>query len=152
MSEIDGGATLDRLLPHAAGARLVRAILELGDDAVACSAVLPADSPYASAGRVPAFVGLEIAAQAAAVLEALGLPAERRTARRGHGYLVRARRVRSLVDEIPVERPLVVRVRRAARAEAVVLYEAELTAGGAPVLRGSFSLYLDRAPDPPTAA
>jgi predicted hotdog family 3-hydroxylacyl-ACP dehydratase len=123
----------------------------VGAGAVACSAVVPADSPYASSGTVPAFVGLEIAAQAAAVLEASEVHEECRAARPA-GYLVRARRIRSLVHELPVERRLVARVRRTARAQALGLYEAEVSAEGQPVLRASFSLLLDDRSGPPTAA
>ena len=62
---------LDRLLPHGAPMRFVAAVEAEPEDGIACTARVPAGGPFAPDGTAPAFVAIEMAAQAAAVFEAL---------------------------------------------------------------------------------
>ncbi len=130
----------ETLLPHAPPARLVRSVLEVSPEGLTGVALIPGASPFAAAGRVPAFVGLEAAAQGAAVLEALGRrdgPGPR------IGYLVGLRGVRCAVAALPVERPFQFAVRLTGSAPPLSVYEVTVEGtGGAELLRGAISTYI----------
>lgn len=132
---------VETLLPHQPPARLVRSVLEVSAEGLTGVASIPGASPFAAAGRVPAFLGLEAAAQGAAVLEALG----RREAAAGPriGYLVGLRGVRLAVAALPVERPFRFSVRLTGSAPPLSIYEAVVEgAGGAGILRGAISTFI----------
>jgi len=59
------------LLPHAPPARLVHGVLEASAAEIVCGAEIPPSHPLAALGRAPSLLGIEAAAQAAAVLESL---------------------------------------------------------------------------------
>jgi 3-hydroxyacyl-[acyl-carrier-protein] dehydratase len=128
------------LLPHAPPARLVRSVLEVSPEGLTGVAEIPGASPFAAAGRVPAFVGLEAAAQGAAVLEALGrqeAPGPR------IGYLVGLRGGRCAVPVLPVERPFRFAIRLTGSAPPLSIYEVTVEgAGGRELLRGTISTYI----------
>ena len=131
---------VEALLPHQPPARLVRSVLEVSPEGLTGVAEIPGASPFAADGRVPAFVGLEAAAQGAAVLEAL----ERREAPGPRiGYLVGLRGVRLAVAALPVERPFRFTVRLTGRAAPLSIYEVTVEgAGGAELLRGAISTFI----------
>jgi 3-hydroxyacyl-[acyl-carrier-protein] dehydratase len=132
---------VEALLPHQPPARLVRSVLEVSPEGLTGIAEIPGASPFAVAGRVPAFLGLEAAAQGAAVLEAL----ERREEAPGPriGYLVGLRGVRLAVAALPVERPFRFAVRLSGRAAPLSIYEVTVEGeGGAELLRGTISTYV----------
>jgi predicted hotdog family 3-hydroxylacyl-ACP dehydratase len=87
-----GAGDLASLLPHAPPALLVRSVLTASAEEIACEAEIPPDHPLAAAGRAPAWLGVEAAAQAAAVLEALARREENPGPR--VGYLVGIREAR----------------------------------------------------------
>lgn len=124
------------LLPHSPPARLVRGLIEVLEDAVVCAAEIPPDHPLVVDGRCPAFLGIEAAAQAAAVLEALdrkdGTPGPR------IGYLVGIREARFAVSNLPAGQPFEVKARLQGGAFPLSLYE--VTAAGA--VTGSVSTYV----------
>jgi 3-hydroxyacyl-[acyl-carrier-protein] dehydratase len=98
------------LVPHALPALLIR---------TGSVAVIPEDNPFVEAGRAPAFVGLEAGAQAAALLEALGLSSgEPRI-----GYVVAIRNARFRTPWLPAGRPLPVTVKPAGSAPPLSIYE-----------------------------
>jgi len=131
---------VEDLLPHAPPARLVRSVLEVSPEGMTGVGSIPGASPFAAAGRVPAFVGLEAAAQGAAVLEAL----ERRDGSGPRiGYLVGLRGVRLSVAALPVERPFRFTVRLTGSAPPLSIYDVTVEgAGGAGLLRGAISTFL----------
>jgi 3-hydroxyacyl-[acyl-carrier-protein] dehydratase len=134
------GPPVKDLLPHAPPARLVRSVLEVSPEGLTGVAEIPSASPFATDGRVPAFVGLEAAAQGAAALEALG---RREAPGPRIGYLVALRGVRCAVPFLPVERPFRFSVRLSGSAPPLSIYEVTVEgAGGAELLRGSISTYL----------
>lgn len=59
------------LLPHAPPARLILGTLEVSPEGIVAVAEVPPGHPLAENGLAPALLGIEAAAQAAAVLEAL---------------------------------------------------------------------------------
>jgi len=123
------------LLPHAPPARLIRGVIEAEAERIVCAAEIPADHPLAVEGRAPAFLALEAAAQAAAVLEALARrddPAPR------SGYLVGIREARFAAPPLPVGRPFQVSARLSGSAPPLSIYET--AAGGA--VTGTISTYI----------
>jgi len=128
------------LLPHAPPARLVRSVLEASPEGLIGVAEIPGASPFAVEGRAPAFVGLEAAAQGAAVLETLGrqdAPGPR------IGYLVAIRGARCSVPILPVERPFRFAVRLTGSAPPLSIYEVTVEGtGGTELLRGTVSTYI----------
>jgi predicted hotdog family 3-hydroxylacyl-ACP dehydratase len=93
-----------------------------------------------TAGRAPAFLGLEAAAQGAAVLEAL----DRRDGSGPRiGYLVGLRHARCHTPWLPAERPLRMTVRLSGRAAALSIYEVSLEGEDSAVLvQGTISTYI----------
>ncbi len=128
--------TLPHALPHALPARLVRSVIEAAAGEIVCVAEVPASHPLAAEGRFPAFLGIEAAAQAAAVLEALG----RREAAPGPriGYLVGIREAHFAVPSLPVDLPFRVTARLQGSAPPLSIYE--VTAGEA--VAGTLSTFL----------
>ena len=125
------------LLPHRGRAILVEDVVALLDDGIECRGRIPPDAALAREGRVPSFVALELAAQAAAVLEALrrrepaGAAASPRT-----GYLVSLRGVVMERPEIPVGAPLSVSLKSSGQAGGLGLYEAVVACEGLVCVRG----------------
>jgi predicted hotdog family 3-hydroxylacyl-ACP dehydratase len=130
------------LLPHAAPARLVDAIVEVSSGQATSIAVVPPDNPVADGRRAAALLALEAAAQTAAVLEALG-----RSGGRGPrvGYIVGARRVVFRTPWLPVAQPIVVSVRRTGHAPPLSIYTFRV--GDAPGLaEGTLSTFIPATP------
>ncbi|HEX3553762.1 MAG TPA: hypothetical protein VIA62_11100 [Thermoanaerobaculia bacterium] len=136
------------LLPHRPPALLLRAIVEVSPGAIAAITAIAAvaevspSHPLVTAGRFPAFLALEAAAQAAAALEALG-----RHEPRGPriGYLVGIRDARFAVPWLPAGRPLRVAARLEGGASSLSVYA--MTAGslddtGRELAAGTLSTYL----------
>lgn len=144
VQEISGGhLPVEALLPHQPPARLVRSVLEVSPEGLTGVAQIPGGSPFAAEGRVPAFLGLEAAAQGAAVLEALG---RREAPGPRIGYLVGLRGVRLAVASLPVERPFRFTVRLTGSAPPLSIYEVVVGGsegtGGAELLRGTISTFI----------
>jgi 3-hydroxymyristoyl/3-hydroxydecanoyl-(acyl carrier protein) dehydratase len=110
------------LLPHAPPARLLRAVLAAGAGGIVCAAVVPASHPLAVNAKAPGFLGLEIAAQAAACLEALRRP---RIGAPPIGYLVGVRHAH-LAPTLPCDTLLQVRAIPAGNAAALTIYDFEV--------------------------
>ncbi|HEV2845798.1 MAG TPA: hypothetical protein VG477_13180 [Thermoanaerobaculia bacterium] len=132
----EGESLAADLLPHAHPARLVRSVIEASEDAIVCAAEVPPDHPLVVDGRFPAFLGVEAAAQAAAVLEALG----RRDREPGPriGYLVGIRDARFAFPALPAGRSFEVTARLQGGAFPLSIYE--VTAAGA--VTGVISTYI----------
>jgi 3-hydroxymyristoyl/3-hydroxydecanoyl-(acyl carrier protein) dehydratase len=121
-----GSADPAALLPHAPPARLVEAILEQRPDALAVRARISPGSPFAEGPVAPGLVALELAAQAAAALEALERAARGEPGGARRGYLVGARDARWEPVLLPVGAPLEVRVALEARALPLSHYRFEI--------------------------
>ncbi|MGH9465016.1 MAG: hypothetical protein ACRD0X_05180 [Thermoanaerobaculia bacterium] len=138
-------------LPHTGPARLVTRVVEVGPDAIVCEGTVPLQSPYSSGSGCPTWVGVELAAQAAALLEAhtheTTLVSTRPT-----GYLVRVRDVRCARPTFPPETLLRVRVERLSAAVPLFVYAISVGLDGVELLRGQISTYLAAPPDEVPAA
>ncbi|HEV2853202.1 MAG TPA: hypothetical protein VHC97_10405 [Thermoanaerobaculia bacterium] len=127
-------SAIEDLLPHAPPSRLIRGVLEASPEGIVAVAEIPAGHPLAESGFASALLGIEAAAQAAAVLEAL-----QRTDTPGPriGYLVGIREAR-LTGALPVGRPFRVAARLQGGAPPLSIYEIEV--GDARV--GTISTYV----------
>ncbi len=135
-------ADVESMLPHGPPARLVSTVVDITLDSISCEGLVPARSPYVHEGRCPAFVGLELAAQAAAILEAYGKT--RGNSQQGQiGYLVRARKVLCERRDFPADAALRTRVARIGAAPPVFIYEIEVSDSAGCLLRGEISTYVD---------
>ena len=131
-----------RLLPHALPARLIEAIGDHQPERLAARARIPLDSPFAEAGIAPALVALELAAQAAAALEAVERAARGEAGGARRGYLVGARDARWAPPLLPVGPPLAVRVALEARALPLSHYRFEVAVAGTVVATGTIATFL----------
>jgi len=134
-------------VPHRGRAILVEDVVALLEDGIECRGRIPADAALACDGRVPSFVALELAAQAAAVLEALRRrgPAEA-TASPRTGYLVSLRGVVMERPEIPVGTPLSVSLKSSGQAGGLGLYEVVVACEGLVCVRGVVGTFSPPAP------
>lgn len=114
------------LLPHGPPARWIDEVLERAAGELTCRGRIPAASPFARGGLAPAIAGLELAAQAAAVVEALERADAGEVSGPRRGYLVRVREASLAAAGIPAEAPLLVRVRRSGGLPPLALYEFEV--------------------------
>lgn len=134
-------------LPHAGVARMLSWVLECGGETIACEARLDAASPFAGLGRqaglAPAWVGLEMAAQAAAALE---LSAREEGAGGRLGYLVRLRNLRCGPPALPVGEAVRVEATRTAAVATLRTYEVFASVGEEELLRGELSVLFDPSP------
>jgi 3-hydroxyacyl-[acyl-carrier-protein] dehydratase len=128
------------LLPHAPPARLVHGVLEVSAVAVVCAAEVPPSHPLAVAGRVPALLGIEAAAQAAAVLEAL--PRREADPAPRIGYLVGVREACFAVPSLATGRPFRVSARLQGSAPPLSIYEIAVGEPGREAVAGTVSTFL----------
>lgn len=131
---------VERLLPHGPEARMLREIVQADGERLEARARVPAGGLLIAGGAAPAFLALEIAAQAAAAHGALAAPGG---APPRSGLLVGAKDVTLHVVTLPVGRDLVVRVRRTASAPPLFVYEAELDVDGAAAFHGTLSAWVE---------
>ena len=129
----------DGLIPHRGPARLVQAILESpGPDVAVCAGRVPADSAFVFQGRVPAVVLLEMAAQAAAVLQALSAPPAGGSR---PGYLVAIRAATLRVDDVAADARLIATVRRTGQAGPLATFDVTVSRGAEEVVSASLSTH-----------
>jgi predicted hotdog family 3-hydroxylacyl-ACP dehydratase len=128
------------LIPHRGPARLVQTILDdRRTDVLVCGGRIPADSAFAVGGHAPAVIVLELAAQAAAVQQALAGP-EGAAARPGYLVAVRAATVRA--DVVAANVPLVATVRRTGQAGPLATYDVTVNGpGGQEILTATLSTH-----------
>ncbi len=130
------------LLPHQPPSRLIVSVSAAAEGSVTCEALVPAVSPFVVGGLAPSFLAVEIAAQAAAALEAL----ERRRTDAGagppRGYLVGARGVALSRATLDADAPLVAVVRLAGAAPPLATYAFEVLEGTEVLARGGISTWL----------
>lgn len=127
-----GYPPIEELIPHRASFRLVEEIAEEIEDGVICLGRFSPDHPYVGPGGAPQILGLELAAQAAGVHQAMQ---RRRTSegddsgearRPAIGYLASIRRAHFEAHTLPVDRTLRAVVRREGGAGALVLYKVQV--------------------------
>ena len=134
--------SLDELLPHRAPMRLVTSIVGESADGLDCAACVPADCALVHEGRASILAGVEAAAQAAAVWEAVRRSREAKNAGPRIGYLVAMRDVELSAQDIPAQRPFCVGVRLEAAAPPLTHYRFSVSLDGSALAQGLFATYL----------
>jgi predicted hotdog family 3-hydroxylacyl-ACP dehydratase len=137
-----GGPDLDDLLPHRPPMRLVERIAMETEGGVVCAVRVPERNAFNAGGSAPALVALEMAAQAAAVYEALRRFREAGDAGARLGYLVGARDVRFTCARVPAAETLFATIRLSGIALPLSTYDFDVTRQGAIVASGAISTWL----------
>jgi 3-hydroxymyristoyl/3-hydroxydecanoyl-(acyl carrier protein) dehydratase len=127
-------------VPHFPPALLIDSLVARGSSGARGRGLIPADSPFAVAGHAPSYLGLEIAAQAAALVEALGR--EGAVGEPRIGYLVAIRQARCYVRSLPVGEPLDVVVLLAGSAPPLSIYEIRIERAGRLLVDGTISTWI----------
>jgi len=137
-------------IPHAGPARLVTRVVRWDASEIVCEGRIPAPGPWVRDGRCPAFVLLELAAQAAAALDALqasatsrGSAGERRAA--GPGSIVRVRDLGLSRPTVAPGRLLRAQVTRGAAAPPLFMFAVRVDDdGGQELMRAELALHIVR--------
>ncbi len=128
------------LLPHAPPSRLLAAVLAASASGIVCAGVIPGTHPLVERGEAPGFLAIELAAQAAAVLQAL-----QRSPAGGPriGYLVGVRGAH-LPTGLPIGQALRVTAASTGGAGALATYDMEVSAedGDKRLATGAISTFL----------
>ncbi len=133
---------IEALIPHRAPMLLVEGVVETFTGGLVCRGRIPAGGPIAGRAAASVFLGLELAAQTAAVHQALesgaggGEPAV--------GYLASIKNARFQVPELPAGQPLLATVRAVGRLPPLAMYAVEvaLEEDGGELLTATLSTYL----------
>ena len=137
-----GVPDLDDLLPHRPPMRFVEGIETETDGGVVCAVRVPGRSAFSAGGFAPALVAIEMAAQSAAVCEALRRFREAGDAGARVGYLVGARSVRFSRARVPAGETLFAAVRLSGIALPLCTYAFEIARGSEVVAWGTVSTWL----------
>ena len=129
------------LLPHSGPARLLTQVLEVDGNEARCLGRVPLDSPFVEDGHAPSYLGLELGAQAAAVLEALAQRGAAGASGPRIGYLVGVRDARLSTLAIPAGAPLEVSVRLVGSAPPLALYAVRVLGDGVEYAAGTVSTF-----------
>lgn len=129
------------LLPHSGAARLLTNVVRSGRNFIEAICQVPAAHPLVTSGRAPAFLGLELGAQAAAALEAIERGVATGSSVPRVGYLVRVREANFLMPDLPIETALVVTALLEGAAPPLAVYRISVGTGGVEYLRATLSTY-----------
>jgi predicted hotdog family 3-hydroxylacyl-ACP dehydratase len=131
---------VEALIPHRGSARLVERILEWHHDRIECVGRIPLDSAFLVDGVAPAFLGLELAAQAAAALEGLARPSDDAPQER-LGYLVGIKDARFAVSHLPGDVELRTSAVLVASAPPLAIYAISVRHGDVECVSATMSTY-----------
>ena len=139
---VHGAPPLDRLLPHRPPMRFITGVDSEMEEGLVCLAQIPARCAFAENGSAPGLVAVEMAAQTAAVFEALRRGREQENAGPRIGYLVGARDVKLSRGRLQAERPLRAVIRQTAMAPPLSTYAFAVEDGELVVASGTLSTWL----------
>lgn len=137
---------LTNLVPHTSIARFLTEVVRFAPGFVQATGLLPANHPLVALGRAPAFLGIELGAQAAAALETLGRASIETKGAPRIGYLVGVRHAVFLRPDLPTDTPLDVTAKLLGAAAPLAIYHVEVSIAGVECLHASLSTH--SAPDP----
>jgi predicted hotdog family 3-hydroxylacyl-ACP dehydratase len=131
---------IETLLPHRGAMRLVQQVLRTNPDGVLCRCLVPHTNPLvADDGSAPLYLGLEAAAQAAAIHEALHRPPGGGPR---IGYLVGVREAVFFAPRLAAETPFLVEVTATGSAAPLAIYTARIGPAAAPLATATLSTYV----------
>ena len=142
---------IERLVPHRGAALFLDRILAWDPGSIECVGHIPPDNACVSDGFAASFSGLELAAQAAAALEAL---LRRRSGLATWpliGYLVSVKEARFQVARLPAGAELETRVLRVGSAPPLATYEIRVLRTGVECVFAILSIYAAPVPSKPSA-
>jgi 3-hydroxymyristoyl/3-hydroxydecanoyl-(acyl carrier protein) dehydratase len=137
-----GVPPIEDLIPHRAPMLFVEQLLGEAEDGATCLGRIPAGCPLVSAGATPAFVALELAAQAAAVWEGRRSRGLQGDAPPVTGYLVSIKDGKLHRTAIPAESDLFASVRLTARVPPLTMYAVEVVVEGSLALTATIGTFL----------
>ena len=137
----DSSPTPEGLVPHRGNALFLRQVVEWDAEGIVCVAVIPESNALVRGGRAPAFVALEVAAQATAALRTLNEDADAVAAGSRRGYLVGVREARFNGGWLPAGSELRAFARRSGSAGPLTVYEVRVEAAGVECLVAVMSTY-----------
>ena len=137
---------LDSLLPHRPPMRFIEGVEAELDDGLVCAASVPGRSAFAEDGSAPGIVAVEMAAQCAAVFEALRRTRKDEGAGPLIGYLVGARDVRFARGRVEADRSFLATIRQSMNAPPLSTYGFAVEDGVELVASGSLSTWLTATP------
>ena len=137
-----GAPHLHDLIPHRPPMLFVDRILGEADDGATCVGRVPAACALVQGGRVPGFVALELAAQTAAVWEALRRQRETGGPSVRTGYLVSLKDVVLYRRTIEADAELIASVRLEAAMAELTTYAVDVAVEGGLLLQGTIGTYL----------
>ena len=136
---------LGELLPHTGLARLVTAVVRCDEATVSVVGEIPAAHPLVHTGQAPAFLALELGAQAAAAMEAMTRRAHHRPGPVS-GRLVRVRDAQFAHATLPVDTPLDVTAQVMAIAAPLAVYRICVCLDGVERVTATLSTYVAGPP------
>ena len=135
------------VLAHGVAARYAEEVLDAGDGSLACRGRIPAHSPAVTDGAAGTWVVLELAAQAAALLQAAGGADGDASEGAGEtvgGYLVRIKNARFAQPTVPADTALVARVERTGGAGPLSLFTARVELDGRTIATADLATFANR--------
>lgn len=142
----DPWPAVTELIPHRPPLLMAEEVVELRPDGALCRGRVHPDSPFVTAGAAPSFVALEMAAQCAALLEALDRWRKGGAAAPRVGFLVGVRNATFAPEPIPAGRTLTIDLRAVGAAPPLTIYEARVADEGREYFSGSFSTFVGESP------
>lgn len=133
---------IQELIPHRPPMLFVDRILGEADDGATCLGRVPAACALVRDGKAPAYVALELAAQTAAVWEALRRSRETGAPSPRMGYLVSIKDVVLYRRTIDADAELIASVRLEAAVASLSTYAVDVAVEGGLALAGSIGTYL----------
>jgi len=127
---------VEELLPIRAPALFIEEVVASDERRTVCRARVPASSPFARGGAVPAYVSLEIAAQAA------GVHGGRHRDTSGEDYLVVVRDTLFRVDHFAADAALEVEVHLDGEAAALALFRFVVRDASSVIAEGQLGTYV----------
>ena len=114
---------IGELLPHTGAARLLTRVVAFGEQVIDAVGIIPEHHPLVSEGHAPAFLAIELGAQAAAAMETL----HKRNAsgcdeQSQVGALVRVRVAELARVSFPADTPVCVKAKLDGQAQALSIY------------------------------
>lgn len=135
------------LVPHRGAARFVERIVAWNADSIECVGQIPLENVCVKEGFAPALVGLELAAQAAAALEALSRRGSGQSWPPLVGYLVSVKEAAFSVSRLCAGVDLTARVARIGKASALATYEVRILHAGLECVFAILSTYAAQTRD-----
>ena len=132
---------VETLVPHRGMARFISRVVSASETSIKAVGLIPAGHPLVTGGVAPACLALELAAQAAAALEAIHRLAASPADPPKAGSLVRIREARFDRVSLPVDTPIEITADLIGSAPPLAIYAIRATLERTPLVRGTISTF-----------